>query len=30
MAEAMTEEIGDDVYADIEINFIKATARTDD
>lgn len=27
MSEAMKDEIGDDVYSDIECNFIKAVAR---
>ena len=30
MSEAMAEEIGDDVYSDIEVNFIKAVARVND
>lgn len=30
MAEAMTEEIGSNVYSDIECNFIKAVARKDE
>lgn len=29
MAEAMKEEIGSDVYSDIEVNMIKTTARKD-
>jgi len=29
MSEAMTQEIGEDVYADIEVNLIKAVARKD-
>lgn len=29
MSEAMTEEIGSDVYSDIEVNLIKAVARKD-
>lgn len=29
MAEAMAEEMGDDVYSDVEVNFIKAIARKD-
>ena len=27
MSEAMSEEVGDDVYSDIEVNFIKTVAR---
>ena len=27
MAEGMTEEIGSDVYSDVEVNFIRAIAR---
>lgn len=29
MSEAMTEEIGTDVYSDVEVNFIKVVARKD-
>lgn len=29
MSEAMADEIGDDVYSDIEVNFIRAIARKD-
>jgi hypothetical protein len=29
MAEAMAEELGDDVYSDVEVNFIRAIARKD-
>lgn len=29
MSEAMADEIGDDVYSDIECNYIKAVARKD-
>lgn len=29
MSEAMAEEIGSDVYCDIEVNMIKAIARKD-
>ncbi len=30
ISEAMAEEIGSDVYSDVEVNFIKAVARFDD
>jgi len=29
MAEAMAGELGDDVYSDVEVNFIRAVARKD-
>ena len=29
MSEAMAAEIGDDVYSDVEVNFIRAVARKD-
>jgi len=29
MSEAMADEIGDDVYSDVEVNFIRAIARKD-
>lgn len=29
MSEAMADELGDDVYSDVEVNFIKAIARKD-
>jgi hypothetical protein len=29
MSEAMAEEIGSDVYSDVEVNFIKVVARKD-
>jgi hypothetical protein len=29
MSEAMAAEIGDDVYSDVEVNFIRAIARKD-